>query len=179
MSEVLHLLMNRVATPIGELLLVADHDGNLRAIDWTDHEDRIHRSLRLHYGEDGFRIESVRDSSKLAHAIDRYFAGELTAIDTLPVQTAGTPFQREVWGALRKIECGATVSYGQLAEQIGRPTAVRAVGLANGSNPISLVVPCHRVIGSNGSLTGYGGGIERKRWLLEHESKNQRLDLRP
>jgi methylated-DNA-[protein]-cysteine S-methyltransferase len=179
MSEVLHLLMNRIATPIGEMLLVADHDGNLRAVDWTDHEVRMYRSLRLHYGEDGFRIESVRDPSKLTHAMGRYFAGELTAIDTLPVQTAGTPFQREVWRALRKIECGVTVSYGQLAEQIGRPAAIRAVGLANGSNPVGIVVPCHRVIGSNGSLTGYGGGIERKRWLLEHESKNRRLDLRP
>ena len=90
----------------------------------------------------------------------------------LPVQTAGTPFQREVWQALRKILCGATVSYAQLAERIGRSTAVRAVGLANGSNPVGIVVPCHRVIGSNGSLTGYGGGIERKRWLLEHEKKH-------
>jgi methylated-DNA-[protein]-cysteine S-methyltransferase len=85
------------------------------------------------------------------------------------VTTGGTAFQREVWRALRKIRCGATVSYAKLADQIGRPTAVRAVGLANGSNPIGIVVPCHRVIGANGSLTGYGGGMERKRWLLEHE----------
>jgi methylated-DNA-[protein]-cysteine S-methyltransferase len=82
---------------------------------------------------------------------------------------AGTPFQLEVWQALRKIPCGTTVSYLDLARQIGRPAAVRAVGLANGSNPIPVVIPCHRVIGSNGSLTGYGGGLERKRWLLEHE----------
>jgi methylated-DNA-[protein]-cysteine S-methyltransferase len=98
-----------------------------------------------------------------------YFAGELGAIDDLPVKTAGTPFQRAVWSALREIPLGATESYGKLAERIGRPTAVRAVGLANGSNPIGIVVPCHRVIGANGSLTGYGGGMERKRWLLEHE----------
>jgi methylated-DNA-[protein]-cysteine S-methyltransferase len=87
----------------------------------------------------------------------------------LPVQTAGTLFQREVWRALREIPCGSTVSYGKLAQQIGRPAAIRAVGLANGSNPIGVVVPCHRVIGADGSLTGYGGGIERKRWLLAHE----------
>ena len=85
------------------------------------------------------------------------------------MKTAGTDFQREVWRALRGIPCGTTLSYGELARRIGRPNAVRAVGLANGANPIGVVVPCHRVIGSNGSLTGYGGGIERKRWLLDHE----------
>ena len=107
----------------------------------------------------------------------RYFDGELAAINELPVRTAGTPFQRDVWRALREIPHGTTVSYGKLAKQIGRPNAVRAVGLANGSNPIGVVVPCHRVIGSNGSLTGYGGGIERKRWLLDHENKHQPADL--
>jgi methylated-DNA-[protein]-cysteine S-methyltransferase len=115
----------------------------------------------------------------MTDAINSYFAGELTAIDTLPVQTAGTPFQREVWYALRRIPCGTTVSYGKLAEQIGRPSAVRAVGLANGSNPIGVVVPCHRVIGANGSLTGYGGGMERKRWLLQHEGNEKQLELKP
>jgi methylated-DNA-[protein]-cysteine S-methyltransferase len=100
-----------------------------------------------------------------------YFAGNLTAIDDLPVATGGTDFQRQVWRALRQIPCGETISYGELARRIDRPAAVRAVGLANGSNPISVVVPCHRVIGSDGSLTGYGGGIERKRWLLTHEQR--------
>jgi methylated-DNA-[protein]-cysteine S-methyltransferase len=85
------------------------------------------------------------------------------------VTTGGTPFQREVWAALRRIPAGQIASYGQLAARIGRPAAVRAVGLANGSNPVGVIVPCHRVIGANGSLTGYGGGIERKRWLLAHE----------
>ena len=170
-GEILQLLINRISTPIGEMLIVADHDGNLRAVDWIDHEARMRRLLRLHYGENGFRLAPSRNLNSLTHVISSYFAGELTAIDALPVKTAGTPFQREVWRALRKITCGATVSYAKLAEQIGRPTAVRAVGLANGSNPVGVVVPCHRVIGSNGSLTGYGGGIERKRWLLEHERK--------
>jgi methylated-DNA-[protein]-cysteine S-methyltransferase len=169
MAEVLQLLMNRIDTPIGEMLAVADHDGNLRAIDWTDHEPRLHRFLRLHYGEGRFNVEQVRDLNGVTSAIHRYFAGELKVIDTLPVQTAGTLFQREVWRALREIPCGSTVSYGKLAQQIGRPAAIRAVGLANGSNPIGVVVPCHRVIGADGSLTGYGGGIERKRWLLAHE----------
>jgi methylated-DNA-[protein]-cysteine S-methyltransferase len=129
----------------------------------------MHRLLRIHYGKNGFRLTEARNPNGLTNAIDSYFGGELTAIDALPVQTGGTSFQREVWCALRKIPCGTTISYAKLAERIGRPTAVRAVGLANGANPVSIVVPCHRVIGSNGSLTGYGGGIDRKRWLLDHE----------
>jgi len=92
------------------------------------------------------------------------------------VQTGGTPFQREVWRSLRNIPCGTTVSYAEVAEQIGRPAAVRAVGLANGSNPVGVVVPCHRVIGANGSLTGYGGGIERKFWLLKHEASRTAME---
>jgi len=106
----------------------------------------------------------------LTDAINRYFQGDLTAIDNLPTKTNGTPFQCEVWRALRSIPCGTTVSYMKLAKQIGRPAAVRAVGSTNGSNPVGIVVPCHRVIGSDGSLTGYGGGMERKLWLLNHEA---------
>jgi len=137
----------------------------------------MHRSLRLQYGENGFRLEWVHNSSHVTRAISRYFAGELAAIDSLPVKTGGTPFQRAVWHALRNIPCGTTISYAQLAGQIGRPAAVRAVGLANGANPIGVVVPCHRVIGADGSLTGYGGGIERKRWLLRHEGAPTRESL--
>jgi methylated-DNA-[protein]-cysteine S-methyltransferase len=170
MSEMLQLWMDRFDTPTGEMLIVADHAGNLRAADWTDHEARMLRLLRLQYGENGFRLEPCCNPNGLRDAINDYFAGEFNAIDTLPVQTGGTAFQQRVWHALREIPCGTTISYARLAERIGRPTAVRAVGLANGSNPVAVVVPCHRVIGSNGSLTGYGGGIERKRWLLAHES---------
>lgn len=170
MGEQLRLLIDRIGTPLGELVIVADREGKIRATDWTEYEARMHKLLRLHYGEDGFRLEPVRNPSGLADAINRYFAGDLHAIDALPVQTAGTAFQREVWRALREIPCGTTIPYAKLAERIGRPKAVRAVGLANGSNPIGVVVPCHRVIGSDGSLTGYGGGIERKRWLLQHEA---------
>jgi methylated-DNA-[protein]-cysteine S-methyltransferase len=163
----LRLILDRVDTPIGEMLIVSDHDGNLRAVDWTDHEARMLRLLRHHCGANGFKLEPGK--SAFVNAFDRYFSGDLAALDQLPVETAGTPFQRAVWRALRDIPCGETVSYGRLALQIGKPKAVRAVGLANGSNPVGVVVPCHRVIGGNGSLTGYGGGIERKRWLLEHE----------
>jgi methylated-DNA-[protein]-cysteine S-methyltransferase len=179
MPKILQLLTDRIDTPIGEMLIVADHDGNLRSADWTEYQPRMQRLLRLHYGEGGFLLQPSRNPHNLTNAICSYFAGELKAIDILPVQTAGTPFQREVWRALREITCGTTISYSALARRIGYPTAVRAVGLANGSNPVGIVVPCHRVIGSNGSLTGYGGGIERKRWLLEHEgrlTKSMKLD---
>jgi methylated-DNA-[protein]-cysteine S-methyltransferase len=174
MADKLQLFLDRIDTPIGELLLVADSDKNLRAVDWTEYEPRMRRVLRLHYGEDGFTLEPATSPSNLAAAIKNYFGGELGTIDNLPVQTAGTSFQRAVWSALRDIPSGATESYGKIAQRIGRPSAVRAVGLANGSNPIGIVVPCHRVIGANGSLTGYGGGMERKRWLLEHEGAHTR-----
>jgi methylated-DNA-[protein]-cysteine S-methyltransferase len=169
MDKVFQLLVDRIDTPLGELLIVADQDGNLRSTAWADYEPHLRPSLEHHYGKNGCTIEPRRNPSGLTEAIARYFAGELTAIDTLSVETAGTPFQREVWHALREIPCGTTISYATLARRIGRPNAVRAVGLANGSNPVGIVVPCHRVIGSDGSLTGYGGGIERKRWLLRHE----------
>jgi methylated-DNA-[protein]-cysteine S-methyltransferase len=174
MTELFQLFANRIDTPIGKMLVVSDRDGNLRAVDWTDYEARMRRLLRLHYGDNGFQLKPKHNPNDLTDAINRYFAGEVEMIDALPVETGGTPFQRQVWHALRKICCGTTVSYAQLAERIGRPTAVRAVGLANGSNPVGVVVPCHRVIGSDGSLTGYGGGIERKRWLLEHEQRARR-----
>jgi methylated-DNA-[protein]-cysteine S-methyltransferase len=96
-------------------------------------------------------------------------AGDIASLDGIPTESDGTPFQREVWAALRQIPAGETWSYGRLAAHIGRPAAVRAVGLANGANPIGVVVPCHRVIGASGGLTGYAGGLERKRWLLAHE----------
>jgi methylated-DNA-[protein]-cysteine S-methyltransferase len=172
MSDILQLFIERIDTPIGELLLVADNNGNLRAIDWSEYEPRMLQLLKLHYGKNGFRFEATRNPHGLRDGVNRYFAGDIDAIDDLPVKTTGTAFQRSVWGELRKIASGTTISYAQLADQIGRPSAVRAVGLANGSNPIGIVVPCHRVIGSDGSLTGYGGGLIRKRWLLDHERKH-------
>lgn len=169
MAEILALFFERIDTPIGELLLAADGEGSLRAVDWTEYEPRMQRLLRIHYGHNGFTLEPAGSQSHLTVALRNYFAGELEAIDQLPVRTAGTLFQRSVWSALREIPRGSTESYSKLAQRIGRPNAVRAVGLANGSNPIGIVVPCHRVIGADGSLTGYGGGMDRKRWLLRHE----------
>lgn len=169
MADTLHLSLHRTDTPIGEMLLIADNDGNLRALDWSDHETRMRRLLGLHYGEKGYVLHPTASQSKLLDALHSYFAGDLAALDAIPVSTGGTPFQRTVWKALRDIRCGSTLCYAELAARIGRPAAVRAVGLANGANPIGIVVPCHRVIGADGSLTGYGGGIDRKRWLLIHE----------
>ena len=159
-------------TPIGELLLVADGAGKLRALDWTDYEQRMLRLLRLHYGKNGYTLVPTHNLHGLRDKMERYFEGDIYAIDDIEVETAGTPFQRRVWKELRNIPSGSPISYGKLAELIDRPNAVRAVGLANGSNPIGIVVPCHRVIGANGSLTGYGGGLARKKWLLEHEQRN-------
>ena len=169
MPEPSSLLIDYLSTPIGNLALVADAQGNLRVALFTEDDAVITRYLQLQYGAGGFVLETARNPQGLTDAIAAYFAGNLNAIDALPVQAGGTPFQRDVWRALREIPCGTTLSYGKLAERIGRPAAVRAVGMANGANPVAVVVPCHRVIGSNGSLTGYGGGIERKRWLLNHE----------
>ncbi|WP_205525930.1 methylated-DNA--[protein]-cysteine S-methyltransferase [Pyxidicoccus trucidator] len=169
MAEPLRLLIDRTDTPIGELVIVADREGRLRAIDWTDYEARLLRLLRLHYGEHGFVLEPERNPGGLTQVMRAWFTGDLGVIASLPVETGGTPFQRTVWAALREIPCGTTVSYSELARRIGRPAAVRAVGMANGANPVGIVVPCHRVVGANGTLTGYGGGLERKRWLLAHE----------
>jgi methylated-DNA-[protein]-cysteine S-methyltransferase len=149
------------------MLLVTDGEGALRALDFADHEARCRRLLRRHYGDDALVDGSA--PAAIGAALARFFAGELEAIESVTVHTNGTAFQRRVWSALRAIPAGTTVSYGQLAATLGQPTASRAVGLANGANPIGIVVPCHRVIGSNGALTGYGGGLERKRWLLAHE----------
>jgi len=167
----LRLSIASLDTPIGVLRVVTDGSEALRAVGWLDLEHRLQRDLRRQYGTRGFSLEAGRAPNGVARSIRRYFAGELSAIDALPVQTAGTAFQREVWRALRAIPCGTTVTYSELAERIGRPAAVRAVGAANGANPIGVVVPCHRAVGADGSLTGYGGGLERKAWLLRHEEK--------
>ncbi|WP_223645854.1 methylated-DNA--[protein]-cysteine S-methyltransferase [Corallococcus sp. EGB] len=169
MPDRLRFFIDSTPTPAGVALLVCDEEGRLRALDWEGYEARMHRLLRLHYGENGCVLEPARDPAGRTSALQAYLRGDLGAIAALPVETGGTPFQREVWRALREIPAGTTTTYGRLAERIGRPKAIRAVGLANGANPISIVVPCHRVVGANASLTGYAGGLERKRWLLSHE----------
>jgi methylated-DNA-[protein]-cysteine S-methyltransferase len=157
------LLIDEFETPIGKLALLADEAGRLHAVGFFEGHARMESALS---SGDPTR---AKDPGGLTSALRAYFDGELAAIEGLPVVMGGTEFQRSVWRGLLKIPCGQTRSYGDLARQIERPKAVRAVGLANGSNPLGIVVPCHRVIGANGTLTGYGGGIERKRWLLTHE----------
>jgi methylated-DNA-[protein]-cysteine S-methyltransferase len=173
MAEALRLFVDRTPTPIGELALVADVLGRLRVLGWWDQgeeEERLRKELRRHHHGDGLKVERQRNPGGLTTAMTAYFEGDVGIIDHLPVAAEGTPFQRAVWDALRSIPCGTTVSYSEVARRIGRPRAVRAVGLANGQNPVGVVVPCHRVVGADGSLTGYGGGLERKRWLLAHEA---------
>lgn len=163
------LWLERFDSPLGEILLVSDGQA-LRALDFVDHEARMRELLRRYWG--GVRLVPVSGASgpgSFRPALERYLAGDLDAIDSVPVRTGGTPFQQQVWAALRTIPAGATWSYGELARRLGRPSGARAVGLANGANPVSVVVPCHRVIGAGGALTGYGGGLPRKHWLLAHE----------
>lgn len=161
--------LERVATPVGAMLILTDEQDRLRALDWEDYEARMHKLLRLHYGEGRVDLVGSGGRSGPGHVMEAYIAGELSVIDAIVVETGGTNFQREVWPALRTIKAGETTTYGNLARTLGRPLSIRAVGRANGANPVGVVVPCHRVIGANGSLTGYGGGLHRKQWLLAHE----------
>lgn len=165
----LRLLEDKIATPLGPLWILCDEQFHLRAVEWEEHTVRMKQLLELHYRTEGYERVAASNPNGLSRQMKSYFEGDLSIIETLPSATAGTPFQREVWQALRTIPCGQVMHYGQLAEQLGRPGAARAVGAANGSNPVSVVVPCHRVIGRNGTMTGYAGGVQRKEWLLRHE----------
>jgi methylated-DNA-[protein]-cysteine S-methyltransferase len=159
--------LDRLATPIGTALLVTDADGLLRALDWEDYAPRMQQLLRLHYG--AVALKDAPAPRDLRAALTGYFKGDLDRLAAIEWRVAGTPFQQQVWNALPRIPAGTTLSYGALAAKLQMPKAVRAVGHANGSNPISVVVPCHRLIGAGGSLVKYGGGLTRKRWLLRHE----------
>jgi methylated-DNA-[protein]-cysteine S-methyltransferase len=171
----MRLRLEEYKNPCSPIFVVTDAEGMLRALEFADHVSRIHRFLHDHYGE--YDLQDGAAPKSMIRALDAYFDGDLAALDSIETATGGTPFQRAVWRALRKIKPGTTTSYGQIAARVGRPTASRAVGAANGSNPIAIVVPCHRVIGANGSLTGYGGGLPRKRWLLEHEQRYASADV--
>ncbi len=171
-APALRCTLTRIDTPIGEAIVIEDAQQQLRVLDWADHAERWQRMFRRHGGADSVLVE-VADSAS-ARALRAYLDGRLDALDGLVAATTGTAFQRAVWAALRQIPVGETRSYAELASAIGRPSAVRAVAAANAANPISIVVPCHRVIGSNGALTGYAGGVERKAWLLKHEERGPR-----
>jgi len=157
--------VEHLESPIGRLSLYV-RQATLVALEFDTGRDDPRLLLLRRFPEAGF---SEVAGTPFADALRRYFDGELRAIEGLAVDPGGTRFQARVWRALRKIPVGSTLSYGELARRLGQPLAVRAVGLANGRNPIAIVIPCHRVIGSDGALVGYGGGLERKRWLLGHE----------
>lgn len=157
-----------VETPAGELrvAVVVDADGErVVAAAFDDHFERVAARVRLRLAD----AEWVQGATDASAAVARYVAGDLEALAGVAVEAVGTPFQQRVWTALRDIPVGATCSYGELAARVGSPGAVRAVGTANGANPAWLVVPCHRVVRGDGSLGGYGGGVDRKAWLLAHE----------
>ena len=155
----------RVPSPIGELVGYL-REGALCAVDFAGRDD-ARALLQRRFGDVELRErDGASDAQRLLEA---YLSGELRALDAIRVDTGGTEFQRKVWEALRRIPAGRTTSYSELAGEIGAPSAVRAVGTANGSNPVPVIIPCHRVVRTDGTLGGYGGGLDRKRWLLDHE----------
>jgi methylated-DNA-[protein]-cysteine S-methyltransferase len=165
-DEGMRILTDEISSAIGALV-VAVRDGRLCALDYEDCRHRMLASLESRYGH--VELRRSFDPFGVSARVRAYLEGDLGAIDAIPVETGGTPFQQRMWSALRRISPGTTVSYAELAVELGRPSGARAVGASNGRNPIAIVVPCHRVIGTDGSLTGYAGGLWRKRWLLTHE----------
>jgi methylated-DNA-[protein]-cysteine S-methyltransferase len=159
-----------IPSPVGPLLMIADTAGVMRVLEFQDREERWRPTLARRF--EGAILVEKPGAFDHAATLARYFAGDIEAIDSIPTKAKGSEFQLAVWKALREIPAGTTTSYGAIARKLGKPDAMRAVGLANGANPIAIVVPCHRVIGADGSLTGYGGGLDRKRWLLAHEDRH-------
>ncbi len=160
------LHIDRIDSPIGTLLLVVD--GNkLCSLDYEEYEQRMMMLLERRYGS--VQLIPETNPNGFSSRVRDYLTGNYGSLDDIPVSTGGTPFQQRVWHALRTIPVGTTKTYGELAAQLGKPTAYRAVGGTNALNPIAIVLPCHRVVGVNAVLTGYAGGLERKQWLLEHE----------
>lgn len=178
-----------VETPLGDVWLRVEH-GALREMIFIDEHRRKQppdlngaaklRSKATIKGGNGNTSAASREPldagspalARIAGAVERYFAGDVDALDEIPIEAEGTEFQRAVWDAIREIPAGRTASYQEIARTVGRPAAVRAVGTATGRNPVSIVVPCHRVIRSDGTLGGYGGGLHRKEWFLEHERRH-------
>jgi methylated-DNA-[protein]-cysteine S-methyltransferase len=162
------LALDTLETPVGPVALAADGRA-LVALEFGL-PAAVHARLRARFGNE-VAVRDVPDPQGFASRVRAYFAGDLAALRAVPVDGGGTPFERRVWAALRRIPAGETASYGAIAARLGAPGACRAVGRANGRNPIAIAVPCHRVVGADGTLTGYAGGLERKRWLLAHEAR--------
>lgn len=163
----MNLSLHRIASPIGVILLVTDAQDRVRALDFEDYEPRMRSLLSTHYGH--YTLVAASSPSSAEPALQRYFTGQLDALKDIAVATNGTDFQQRVWSALRQIPPARMTTYGKLAAQLGEHNGARAVGNANATNPIAIIVPCHRVVGANGKLTGFAGGLERKAWLLGHE----------
>lgn len=161
-------------SPIGTILLVVDGE-RLCSLDFMEYEQRMMLLLKRRYSS-SLSFTSTTNPCGFRSRLHDYFAGDYSALDTIPVTTGGTVFQQHVWSALRTIPPGTTMTYGTLAAHLGKPTAYRAVGRTNALNPIAIVLPCHRVVGADASLTGYAGGLERKRWLLQHEGYEQVME---
>jgi methylated-DNA-[protein]-cysteine S-methyltransferase len=153
-------------SPVGELT-VAAHGSKVCLVHFGAASETVRKSLERWYPAE--QIVVSNDPAGAVDVLSRYFDGDLNSLDELEVELHGTPFQQRVWTTLRTVRAGTTASYAELAGRVGAPAAVRAVGAANGANPVAIILPCHRIIGSSGSLTGYGGGLDRKRWLLQHE----------
>ncbi len=166
----MHLALARLESPLGPLVLAASEVG-LCALEFADSDDAVRgRLLKVH---PNVRFEADSRVDKIASRVLAYFSGDRRALENLPIDVTGTPFQKTVWATLREIPMGTTISYRELARRIGNAAASRAVGGANSKNPVALVVPCHRVIAADGTLGGYAGGLWRKSWLLQHESNSE------
>ena len=160
------LYLEKISSPVGKILIIIDNE-TLCGLEFEGYEARTYNFLNKRFGE--FRLNATQNSLKITQQIQAYLEGNYHSLDQIPVSAGGTAFQQQVWTALRSIPVGTVITYGALAQRLGNPAAARAVGITNSLNPISIVLPCHRVIGANGALTGYAGGLERKRWLLQHE----------
>ncbi len=160
------LQIDRIESPLGSILLVTD-GVSLCALDFAGYETRMICLLQKRYSS--VELMDAIDPQGFSSKIRTYLAGDYSSLDNIPVNASGTDFQQLVWQGLQTIPVGTTLSYGELATKLGKPTAARAVGMANSLNPIAIVVPCHRVIGAKAKLTGYAGGLDRKQWLLKHE----------
>ena len=160
------LYQNEFKSPIGEIVFLDDGD-RLCFLDFSENTNRLDTILKRKFGQ--FEIKKGDDVLGIGSRLERYFQGELQALSDVSLNTPGTDFQLSVWDQLQKIPPGKVLSYNQLAAKVSNPRAIRAAGTANGSNPVAIVIPCHRVIGKDGSLRGYAGGEWRKQWLLNHE----------
>lgn len=162
--------IEKLESPIGTILLITAND-RVFSLDFSDCEPRMLALLEKKYGK--VALVEKENASHAAQQLQHYFAGDIQALSNIKIEVKGTDFQQRVWAALQMIPAGTTCSYAQIAASIGNQKAVRAVGMANSRNPIALIVPCHRVIAADGTLSGYAGGVERKRWLLAHETMNR------